>query len=113
MYNMIFFFQAEDGIRYIGVTGVQTCALPISWSIGVGAEACAPRLRYRSARQGLVPVQGRRRRPGDDRRENGRASCRERELVLMDGRSGNRKPVNVTSGKEAGKSPLVWVTGKT
>src|SRR3712207_5913041 len=27
--NMIF-FQAEDGIRDIGVTGVQTCALPIS-----------------------------------------------------------------------------------
>src|SRR3712207_7164370 len=24
------FFQAEDGIRVIGVTGVQTCALPIS-----------------------------------------------------------------------------------
>src|SRR5581483_12080958 len=24
-----FFFQAEDGIRGIGVTGVQTCALPI------------------------------------------------------------------------------------
>src|SRR5258707_5214304 len=27
-----FFFQAEDGIRDIGVTGVQTCALPISVS---------------------------------------------------------------------------------
>src|SRR3712207_8428988 len=27
---IIFFFQAEDGIRDIGVTGVQTCALPIS-----------------------------------------------------------------------------------
>src|SRR5690625_7915822 len=25
----IFFFQAEDGIRYGHVTGVQTCALPI------------------------------------------------------------------------------------
>src|SRR6266511_4293424 len=25
-----FFFQAEDGIRYFHVTGVQTCALPIS-----------------------------------------------------------------------------------
>src|SRR5438034_3903605 len=25
-----FFFQAEDGIRYHCVTGVQTCALPIS-----------------------------------------------------------------------------------
>src|SRR5256885_6623277 len=24
-----FFFQAEDGIRYYKVTGVQTCALPI------------------------------------------------------------------------------------
>src|SRR5947209_11134997 len=27
-----FFFQAEDGIRDIGVTGVQTCALPI-WKV--------------------------------------------------------------------------------
>src|SRR5690606_41524406 len=26
----IFFFQAEDGIRVFHVTGVQTCALPIS-----------------------------------------------------------------------------------
>src|SRR3712207_8082378 len=29
MYAWLFFFQAEDGIRDIGVTGVQTCALPI------------------------------------------------------------------------------------
>src|SRR5215203_6577579 len=29
-----FFFQAEDGIRDIGVTGVQTCALPIFVSDG-------------------------------------------------------------------------------
>src|SRR2546430_13459678 len=27
---MFFFFQAEDGIRDLTVTGVQTCALPIS-----------------------------------------------------------------------------------
>src|SRR5690606_39305658 len=27
---ILFFFQAEDGIRYFHVTGVQTCALPIS-----------------------------------------------------------------------------------
>src|SRR5260370_27937229 len=27
---MVFFFQAEDGIRDSSVTGVQTCALPIS-----------------------------------------------------------------------------------
>src|SRR5256884_5366944 len=29
---MIFFFQAEDGIRDVAVTGVQTCALPISFA---------------------------------------------------------------------------------
>ena len=29
-----FFFQAEDGIRDIGVTGVQTCALPIYRGFG-------------------------------------------------------------------------------
>src|SRR2546425_12026356 len=31
---MLFFFQAEDGIRDKLVTGVQTCALPISFSRG-------------------------------------------------------------------------------
>src|SRR5690349_22044835 len=36
-----FFFQAEDGIRDLYVTGVQTCALPIS----------DPRLRRRPARR--------------------------------------------------------------
>src|SRR5690606_41206782 len=30
-----FFFQAEDGIRDFHVTGVQTCALPISGVISV------------------------------------------------------------------------------
>src|SRR2546429_3633683 len=29
-----FFFQAEDGIRDVAVTGVQTCALPIFTSAG-------------------------------------------------------------------------------
>src|SRR2546430_10638681 len=38
--GVFFFFQAEDGIRYLTVTGVQTCALPItnatSSSLGSG-----------------------------------------------------------------------------
>src|SRR2546430_13472516 len=29
LYVVVFFFQAEDGIRDLTVTGVQTCALPI------------------------------------------------------------------------------------
>src|SRR2546422_8087444 len=29
--SCFFFFQAEDGIRDVAVTGVQTCALPISF----------------------------------------------------------------------------------
>src|SRR5215203_6551539 len=48
-----FFFQAEDGIRDIGVTGVQTCALPISpvttatGSTDVAASAAAERRALR------------------------------------------------------------------
>src|SRR5690606_39954654 len=34
-----FFFQAEDGIRAFHVTGVQTCALPISWLESLCREA--------------------------------------------------------------------------
>src|SRR2546430_13687229 len=30
--GLFFFFQAEDGIRDLTVTGVQTCALPIYFS---------------------------------------------------------------------------------
>src|SRR6266446_1328286 len=36
MQRVIFFFQAEDGIRDYKVTGVQTCALPICF---VGARS--------------------------------------------------------------------------
>src|SRR3712207_7112056 len=36
-----FFFQAEDGIRDIGVTGVQTCALPISTWPGLPVPSLA------------------------------------------------------------------------
>src|SRR5690625_7792619 len=35
-YSEDFFFQAEDGIRDGHVTGVQTCALPISWEPSPG-----------------------------------------------------------------------------
>src|SRR5690606_39933205 len=34
---MVFFFQAEDGIRDFHVTGVQTCALPI-YGLRLGAR---------------------------------------------------------------------------
>src|SRR5688572_16764621 len=36
--DISFFFQAEDGIRALTVTGVQTCALPISTRGGMGRE---------------------------------------------------------------------------
>src|SRR2546430_3106782 len=37
-YCFFFFFQAEDGIRDLTVTGVQTCALPIFQIQGTTAE---------------------------------------------------------------------------
>src|SRR3712207_8354639 len=38
MSHICFFFQAEYGIRVIGVTGVQTCALPI-YAAAAAADA--------------------------------------------------------------------------
>src|SRR6266496_2041620 len=40
-----FFFQAEDGIRDLYVTGVQTCALPILHALQ--GPSCTRRLRRR------------------------------------------------------------------
>src|SRR5205807_3573500 len=92
-----FFFQAEDGIRDYKVTGVQTCALPISSSVppcGVQEYASvvtssAPRI------WAILHGPGLRLRIGSDRigshrfaRENqeinkiGRASCRERVEIM-------------------------------
>src|SRR5437763_17173756 len=76
-----FFLQAEDGIRATSVTGVQTCALPISnravrgrggpdyafECVGNGELAAAA---YRAICRGGVAVVG-----------IGRASCRERVWV--------------------------------
>ena len=68
--RIFFCFQAEDGIRYHWVTGVQTCALPISLVESVFLEVAAASVvvlvvAWVAAR--LVVVL-----------EIGRASCRER-----------------------------------
>src|SRR3989442_15847181 len=47
--GLFFFFQAEDGIRDADVTGVQTCALPISSRLGSRASACRNAARARSS----------------------------------------------------------------
>src|ERR1039457_3485884 len=50
-----FFFQAEDGIRDYKVTGVQTCALPIS----AGSGSATPRRPVRNRRARIPPSRGR------------------------------------------------------
>src|SRR5438034_9909609 len=42
LFFSFFFFQAEDGIRDHCVTGVQTCALPISLDVVVSEVSCSP-----------------------------------------------------------------------
>src|SRR2546429_2816237 len=50
---LFFFFQAEDGIRDVAVTGVQTCALPISVDLSVAPLArLALGVGHRQARNG-------------------------------------------------------------
>src|SRR5256884_5920966 len=55
-----FFFQAEDGIRDVAVTGVQTCALPISlkWLLDHGADPNCPSPRPKYAGTALDYVIG-------------------------------------------------------
>src|SRR5437762_6645919 len=85
-----FFFQAEDGIRDTSVTGVQTCALPISdpqriaQSIAADLAKIGVIARLRSVEPSALGVSGATFTldttvlgldPDD---EIGRASCRER-----------------------------------
>src|SRR2546430_12171117 len=50
--HLYFFFQAEDGIRDLTVTGVQTCALPIFLDQNIVSAAAVPIVRD------LDPVHG-------------------------------------------------------
>src|SRR2546430_512322 len=49
-----FFFQAEDGIRDLTVTGVQTCALPIFAGRLLGRHKLAPTLSPGKTWEGFV-----------------------------------------------------------
>src|SRR5437764_7550961 len=75
-----FFFQAEDGIRDTSVTGVQTCALPISESMAADGQwedrsGCVAGDRTDAGGFGAGVCGAWE--PGR-RTEIGRASCRER-----------------------------------
>src|SRR6266496_5760190 len=59
--SYVFFFQAEDGIRDLYVTGVQTCALPISVEEAVGVKRRTGDVERRVAPQHRDP-------PGDQAR---------------------------------------------
>src|SRR5256886_12751737 len=54
---LFFFFQAEDGIRDLTVTGVQTCALPIS-AVRGHAAAAEPQVRPAGATAAERPGRG-------------------------------------------------------
>src|SRR5437762_13870928 len=57
MYGVVvFFFQAEDGIRDTSVTGVQTCALPISDRHISAAPPAAGRLPFDHPHESPLPT---------------------------------------------------------
>src|SRR2546422_5029749 len=75
---IFFFFQAEDGIRDVAVTGVQTCALPISHR--AGCLRPAQRCQHRARRRARAGEGARRAAAGDGRSEERRVGkeCRSR-----------------------------------
>src|SRR5256886_3674149 len=50
----VFFFQAEDGIRDLTVTGVQTCALPISLRLNVSYNCLDIHLAERGHKTAII-----------------------------------------------------------
>src|SRR5690606_40717191 len=77
LYCSFFFFQAEDGIRAFHVTGVQTCALPISYRCALALPASPRGPVGHALVVGLAGVLG------GLRAEIGRASCRERVEISV------------------------------
>src|SRR2546427_6104867 len=53
-----FFFQAEDGIRDLTVTGVQTCALPILMGRNVGGSSGIARIALETMRSTYQELPG-------------------------------------------------------
>src|SRR5256885_17264209 len=81
MVSMIVLCQAEDGIRDYKVTGVQTCALPISWQTKLLLDTepgAARRARCPGAAWSARRVPGTAAAP-----KIGRASCRERVQISV------------------------------
>src|SRR5699024_11514006 len=78
---MLFFFQAEDGIRVRNVTGVQTCALPISKPLSYQGTLI-DNISVRLEEGRIVEAKASR---GEEvlNKEIGRASCRERDGGLV------------------------------
>src|SRR5690606_39818877 len=80
LYLCFFFFQAEDGIRDFHVTGVQTCALPISSAVegrGGGPSRCPAGGRAGGRADGRAGVRARGRAGG---RAGGCARSEERRV---------------------------------
>src|SRR5437762_9457372 len=83
----IFFFQAEDGIRDTSVTGVQTCALPISneYAGKGGHDGHSPHCGRRGGSVGRSPPREKKRRDDskDDRKRPDEAypDCGDRARV--------------------------------
>src|SRR5256886_13196326 len=84
-----FFFQAEDGIRDLTVTGVQTCALPIcllgrrmvdaiDWTRKHPELHARPVALFGASTGAAAALVAAAERPQATHAEIGRASCRER-----------------------------------
>src|SRR5438128_11279113 len=82
---MLFFFQAEDGIRDATVTGVQTCALPISVPLQAALERKRGLVVEQPLIDGIAAEQELARENRGVGTEIGRASCRERVEVRVVG----------------------------
>src|SRR5260370_40970614 len=97
-----FFFQAEDGIRDSSVTGVQTCALPISLEDG-GAKRSEVGIVPQSEKGIGLTCFGWRRAAPDEIKRGARRELRRLEPRLGESVAGTEQRENRSEERRVGK----------
>src|SRR2546422_9992468 len=106
LFILFFFFQAEDGIRDVAVTGVQTCALPI-WCVWMKPRsALTPNKHWRMWRRSRL--YRRRARPSRSGGARRRGRTRRDRKSVVEGKSVDLGGRRIIKKKKEEKKLSTW-----
>src|SRR2546430_12592388 len=91
-----FFFQAEDGIRDLTVTGVQTCALPILKDASAGIDGVTYEQYETNAEENIRQLH--------QRLKKGKYQVQPLRRVYIPKEDGKQRPISIPALEEDRKS---------